>query len=356
MTALAARLAARIREEGPLPYAAFVDAALYDEDGGFYATRGSAGRRGDFLTSVEVGPLFGEVLARALDDWWRALGRPDRFRVVEAGAGRGTLARAVRSARPECAAALEYVLVERSARLRADHPDDEPFRSAESMPSDRAVGVVLANELLDNLAFDLIERRDGRWYEVRVGVSADGTFGEVLVPDERGDLRWRDALGDVPDGARLPVQHQAVAWLRDALASLEAGRVVVIDYADTAANLVARPWAEWLRTYQEHERGGPPLDDPGSKDITCEVVVDALAAVQPPTRHWSQAEFLRAHGIDDLVAEGRRIWAERAHIGDLVALRARSRVREAEALVDPAGLGAFHVLEWEVPPLPDTTD
>ena len=60
----------------------------------------------------------------------------------------------------------------------------------------------------------------------------------------------------------------------------------------------------------------------------------------------SQADFLRAHGLDDLVAEGRRVWAERAHLGDLEALQARSRVSEAEALTDPTGLGAFRVLEW----------
>jgi len=28
-------------------------------------------------------------------------------------------------------------------------------------------------------------------------------------------------------------------------------------------------------------------------------------------------------------------------------LRGRSRVREAEALLDPAGFGGFFVLEWE---------
>ena len=28
-------------------------------------------------------------------------------------------------------------------------------------------------------------------------------------------------------------------------------------------------------------------------------------------------------------------------------MRARSRVTEAEALLDPAGLGAFRVLEWD---------
>ena len=58
-------------------------------------------------------------------------------------------------------------------------------------------------------------------------------------------------------------------------------------------------------------------------------------------------EFLRAHGIDELVEEGRAAWQANAAVGDLAALKARSRIREAEALLDPAGLGAFTVLEWE---------
>src|SRR3954470_24557624 len=120
-TPVAARLVERIARHGPLPYEAFVDAALYDPDGGFYASGGAAGRRGDFLTSPEVGPLFGAVVARALDEWWTGAGCPDPYVVVEAGAGSGTLARAVLAAAPGCAVALRYVLVERSASLRARH-------------------------------------------------------------------------------------------------------------------------------------------------------------------------------------------------------------------------------------------
>src|SRR3954469_19122834 len=122
-TPVAARLVERIARHGPLPYEAFVDAALYDPDGGFYASGGAAGRRGDFLTAPEVGPLFGAVLARALDAWWRDLGRPDPYVVVDAGAGPGTLARSVLAAGPACAPALRYVLVERSAAQRARHAD-----------------------------------------------------------------------------------------------------------------------------------------------------------------------------------------------------------------------------------------
>ena len=76
-------------------------------------------READFITSPEVGALFGGVLARALDSWWEDLGRPDPYVVVEAGAGRGALARDVLAARPACAPTLRYVLVERSEHQRA---------------------------------------------------------------------------------------------------------------------------------------------------------------------------------------------------------------------------------------------
>ena len=60
----------------------------------------------------------------------------------------------------------------------------------------------------------------------------------------------------------------------------------------------------------------------------------------------NQATFLGQYGIDHLVEEGRQVWKEQAGLGDLEALRARSRVVEAEALLDIDGLGGFTVLEW----------
>ena len=308
-----------------------MEQALYHPERGFYATGGAAGRRADFLTSPEVGPLFGTVMARALDTWWEELGRPDPFTVVEAGAGPGTLARAVRAAAPACGEAMRYVLVERSAAQREQQPEDLERR--ERLPDESVVGVVLANELLDNLPTRLLERTEEGWAEV-------GTDGVTPV-----DV---DGFLGVPVGARVPLQEQAAAWLREALGLLERGRVVVIDYASTTAAMAHRPLDEWLRTYRRHERGGDPFDDLGSQDITVEVAVDQLAEVRPPDLDRSQAAFLAAHGLDELVEEGRRIWQERAHLGDLEAVRARSRITEAEALVDPDGLGAFRVLEWVV--------
>jgi SAM-dependent MidA family methyltransferase len=316
------------------------------------------------------------VVARALDTWWAELGSPDPFVVVEAGAGRGTLARAVLDAAPACAPALRYVLVERSEALREEQaallplepphwalgpvaaaaddeddvaplPDSGPIvTSLAELPAPRVTGVVLANELLDNLPPLLLERSGARWSEVRVG-EEDGRFTEVLVSAAAELAEEADRLiPDPPDGARIPLQHAACRWLRTALSLPERGRVVVIDYADATPSLARRPWTEWLRTYRAHARGGLPLEDPGSQDVTCEVAVDQLARVRPPDLDRSQAEFLRAHGIDALADEARGRWQERAHIGDLEAVRWRSRASEADALADPAGLGAFRVLEW----------
>lgn len=347
MNELAARIAARIRREGSLPFSTFMDLALYDETHGFYATGGEPGRRGDFLTSPETGPLFGAVLARAIDAWWIELGRPDPYTVVECGAGPGTLARAILAASPVCGHALRLVLVERSGALRAKHPVEARVESRATMPEGPIVGVILANELLDNLAFELLLRSANRWVEARVGLKPDGRLhfaGDVPLPDAPTTMS-----PDAANGAVAPFQWQAAHWLETALARVARGRVVVIDYMDTTESMSLRPHEEWLRTYRRHERGGHPLDDPGTQDITCEVAKDQLAGVREPDLDRSQAEFLRAHGIDELVAEGRRIWAERGHVGDLAALRGRSRIREAEALCDAEGLGAFRVLEWLTP-------
>lgn len=370
---LADRLAARIATEGSIGFDEFVGAALYDAEGGFYASgSGAAGRRdGDFLTSPEVGPLFGAVVARALGEWWEVLGRPRPFAVIEAAAGRGALAAAVAAADPPWFEDLEWVLVERSPRLRVAQAElldlgrpASPFRQAAGLAGVGAalgretplVGVVLANELLDNLPVRLARRLGDRWIELRVGLGGDAAFRfeRARAPLEPEASARLDALApDVPDGAIVPLADAARRWVRSAHTLLDRGRMAVVDYGASTASLAARPSGEWLRTYRSHDRAGDPLADPGSKDITCEVPVDQLDDPRPLTDD-AQAEWLRRHGIEALVDEGRRVWSERAHIGDLAALRARSRVREADALLDPGGLGGFRVLTWSVGERPGT--
>jgi SAM-dependent MidA family methyltransferase len=144
----------------------------------------------------------------------------------------------------------------------------------------------------------------------------------------------------------VPVQSAAGAWVSSVQASMAAGALLVIDYAVARTELLAaRPWRDWLRTYRGHERGGHYLRDCGHQDITTEVCLDQLPE---PTAVRSQAQFLARWGIEDLVEEGRLAWKAAAAAPDLTALRMRSRVREAESLLDPQGLGGFVVAEWRI--------
>jgi SAM-dependent MidA family methyltransferase len=280
-----------------------MEEALYGPDGFYEREGGGAGRRGDFLTAPEVGPLFGAVVARALDEWCQ-----EGDTVYDVGAGAGTLGRALAAAGSE----RPYVAVDRSASQRARH---EGLTSMPDLPGGELRGVVIANELLDNLPFDLT------------------LDGQPFDPEQE----W-------PESGLAPAQHQARDWVEQVLARLH-GRLVVLDYCSTTAEMAARPWAEWLRTYRAHGRGGHPMEAFGEQDITAEVAVDQLPS---PDDDTSQADWLQRWGLAELVEEGRRIWHERARLGDLEAIRARSRITEAEALSDPAGMGAFRVLEWAV--------
>lgn len=321
-----------------VPFSEFMADALYGRDG-FYTSGGRAGRRGDFITSPEVGPLFGSVVARFLDAEWRRLGTPDPFTVVEVGAGPGTLARAVLAAEPECAPALQYTTVEVAGHQREQHPAG--VTSTDRMPAEPFDGVIIANELLDNLPFRLAVH-DGVWREAYVVALPDGRLVEQLSAPF--DPLPQVLPASAPLGARAPLQSVAAAWVHDARALLRRGTLVVVDYcAATTAELVGRPWRDWLRTYRGHERGGHYLAAPGTQDITSDVAIDQLP--EPDTVR-SQAQWLQLHGIDELVAEGRTYWEQHAARPDLTAMKMRSRVSEAEALLDPDGLGAFTVLEW----------
>ena len=317
-----------------------MELALYG-DGGFYSGSGRAGRRGDFITSPEVGPLFGTVLSRALDDVWQRCGEPDDFVVVEVGAGPGTLARSVVAASPACLKHGRYVAVEVSDSQRELHPDS--VLSVPQLPGRIEHGVIVANELVDNLPFDVWVFDNG-WRMSHVVSTATG-FAEVLESAEVPACLPARA----PHGSRAPVHSAATQWLATALATVGRGGMLLFDYcSSTTAEVASMPWREWLRTYAQQQRGSHYLKNAGEQDITTQVCIDQLAAVREPDAVRTQSQFLQLWGITDLVEEGRVKWAESAAAPTLEAIKMRSRVTESEALLDPAGLGNFMVLEWRI--------
>jgi SAM-dependent MidA family methyltransferase len=290
-----------IRERGPMTVAAFMNHALYDSEFGYYARAPQrSGRAGDFFTSVDVGPLFGELLEVQLSEMADILrstglphtphsqsskmgdssnvdGRSTTFDFVEAGAGNGRLSadvlRAARRRDPDFFERIRLHLVEASLSARQTHQQvlgDVVNRLATSSAvlPDSFEGVLVANELLDALPTHQVVMRDDGLREIYVDVAPCVSVGaggrqsksdlcETGTPSasantpEAQTLLIREGAPSTPaladylvrlgitlePGWRAEINLQAVDWVRQAARRLRRGFMILIDYGHEAREL-----------------------------------------------------------------------------------------------------------------------
>ena len=334
-------------------FADFMAAALYDPAHGYYAHGdGRVGRGGDFFTSVSVGPVFGQLLARRFLRDWRESGRPARWRIIEVGANDGRLAADVLAALAtldeQAFRALEYAICEPLPALQvAQRATLQTFAGrvritpgASELAAEPLPGVAFGNEVLDALPCQLVEWRNGSWLERRVGLAADGAFvwqtTEIDDPDLLATLA--PLGGNFPDGYRSEVRCNFRDFLAPLAAAISRGSMLWIDYGYARADYYHPGRAEGtLRTYAGHRAGDDPLACPGTCDISAHV--DFTAVAEAAAELGWQAVAFRNQGA--WLTEIARDW--------LLAMDGcpqAAALRQFQTLTHPAHLGArFHILE-----------
>lgn len=322
---LEAEICERIRRQGPMTFAAFMDLALYHPEHGYYSAIGEKiGPRGDFCTSPETHPVFGALIARQLEQMWSVLGAPDEFRVVEVGAGNGSLcAQIVRFApHSEFHRRMRYEIVEKSAELvkrqRQTLSHIAPdllgkvswFVPTESAPLPRIEnGCFLANELLDAFPVHRVAMREGRLKEIYVG-QEDGRLVDVVGELSTPDLaRYFALLGiDLAEGIVAEVNLVAVKWIREVANALGAGFAITIDYGFPAEELfTSRRRQGTLMCYYRHTYSADPYARVGQQDMTTHVDFTSLIRAGREVGlgfvgFTTQADFLGNLGLDGFIA------------------------------------------------------
>lgn len=272
-------IAAEIAATGPLPFARFMELALYHPEQGYYASqRSKIGRGGDFYTSVSVGPVFGRVLADQFAEMWRHLGQPPAFSLVEQGANDGTLAADILDHLPSEIAAT-YTLVEPLPAMRerqkttlARHLDKVRWHETlEALPLFE--GVHFSNELVDALPFHIVRSTGEDWQELHVGLENDAFVFQPLPPTI--DI---SQLPDRDPGYTTELRPAAESWLRSVASKIRTGYILLADYGYSRAQLQAPHRKDGTYScYHAHRRDADPLANPGEKDITAHVDFTALA-------------------------------------------------------------------------------
>lgn len=345
----------RIEAEGAVTFHDFMETALYHPHHGYYATRQPMGREGDYLTSPEVNPIFGALVAKQIGQFWELMGRPEHLDVVEQGGGTGLLARDVlrwaSNRAPDLLEAVRYRLVEISPVLQRRQ---EETLAGLTLPPGRVEwlrdlpqeieGCLLSNELIDSFPVHRVVNQDGQLLEVYVSYR-DGRFEELagVASTDRLPEYFAD-LGFWPgDGCVAEVNLHAVEWMAEAARALRRGFVLTFDYGYPAEELYA-PWRRdgTLLCFYRHNASQDPYARVGKQDITAHVDFTTLMRTGESNGlevagFSTQARFLANLGIGagvDAVAKDSP--------GALEEYYARRRA--VQDLIDPAGLGRIRVL------------
>ena len=368
MNALREKIEHEIRGRGPIPFSRYMELCLYDPEFGYYARNAAQfGKAGDFYTSSDVHAVFGRLLARQFDEMWRALGSPSLIEIVELGPGRGLFAQDVldwsEKKFPDFFRALRYVLIETSPALRR-RIEETLSRHIESgkaeltssafpkaieegaigeagrrrkMSPDRPT-ILFANEFFDALPVEILSRQGS----LRIDAH-NNNFIETWAAPSAEDLEFLDRYSVHPENdERVEVPLAAQHYADRALATINRGFFLAIDYGYTREEQLAGRHRGTLKAIRRHSMSANPYEAPGEQAITADVNFTALAAIaekqgMQAQRVITQSQFLMGIGEANQFGdafEDCRLPQERAK----VALQLKH-------LVTSAGMGeSFHVL------------
>jgi len=347
--------------EQRISFAEYMDLALYHPEYGYYSQKAvNIGKEGDFFTSVHLGAEFGEMLAIQFVQMWERLGKPVAFSLIEMGAGQGHLASDIisyiKQQYPDFFQALKYIIVEKSPGLKQLQEQRlEKFEinwcSLEEIPNNSVIGCFFSNELVDAFPVHQFILENGELREIYVTVTTEFETGKLFTeiadkpstPELINYLKLLEIdISKYPSGYRSEINLAALEWLGVIANRLQRGYVLTIDYGYTQ-NRYYNPRRDkgTLQCYTRHHRHNDPYINIGQQDITAHV--DFTALEKNGDRHslhkiglTQQGLFLMALGLGERVAT---LSQSKQPLSSL--LQRRDSLHQ---LLDPLGLGGFHVL------------
>jgi SAM-dependent MidA family methyltransferase len=314
----------RISKEGPISFHDFMEMALYYPELGYYmAPKDKIGKNGDFYTSSNLGPVFGAMIGRQLEEMW-CLTDENEFTVVEYGAGTGVLCHDILDYLKDNSSLydrLQYAIIEKSPAMREKektHLQEKVswYNTIKDLPE--ITGCILSNELVDNFPVHQVIMKDEL---MEVFVDYRDGFIELLRPASQA---IKDYLADLnimlPQGFRTEINLETAQWIAAIAASLKKGFVMTIDYGYSSEGLY-KPCRSrgTLLCYHRHQINDKPYQHVGEQDITAHVNFSALC-------HFgyqnglaccgltSQAQFLLALGFKEYL---RKTAAQTGNIAQL---------------------------------------
>jgi len=335
-----------IENSGRIPFSRFMEISLYGQNG--YYSSGKveiANEGGDFTTTPERSDIFGAGLAKELQKVWAALGKPEKFDLVEMGAGTGAMAKQIldwsKIYYPDFYESINYCILEygtglipRQQSSLTNHQVNWVNGNAYQIPFSRVRGAFISNELPDAFPVECIGRINGKLKQRYVTVK-NGQWVEQWDDVQEDILNYIKELDiQIDELCEVAINHHAAELQSQLDNALEEGVIITFDYGNmgtdhsphisatrqggkgyaiqkstisTLAALEDPNLADKLKDMSSQEHHTLVIyQNPGNFDITSDVDFSALEQVAADdgldtSFLGKQGDFFREVGIGEIV-------------------------------------------------------
>ena len=183
----------KINKNTNLPLDKFIEFALYDKDMGYYMKKNPFGKEGDFITAPNITRLFSEIVAIWVITFWKSIGSPKKFNLIELGAGSGEMMKVITETLknfPECFNACKFIIHEKSNFLKNEQKKNlylekiswiQNIKKINSYPT-----IFLANEFFDAIPIKQFFKKKDGWVERFVDIKS---LKEVKFIDQKMNIK-----------------------------------------------------------------------------------------------------------------------------------------------------------------------
>jgi SAM-dependent MidA family methyltransferase len=305
---------------GAIPFATFMQLALYAPNLGYYNTgKRLFGRGGDFVTASEISPLFAACIAKQCQQILTALGTGD---MLEIGAGSGQFAKNVLLELQQLnCLPRHYFIYEISPALRAQQlqlfEEECPallnrVHWLDELPSSGINGIIFANEVLDALPVTCFQVTEEGVQERCVTWENDHFAWKNNAPtasDFAAQIKTLAETVELAVGYTSEIHLEIPKWLRQIAPVLTQGVILLIDYGYGRREYYHPDRTQGtLMCFHQHRSHSDPFAMVGLQDITAHVDFTTVAeqAVDlglTVAGYTTQAAFLLASGLLALAEE-----------------------------------------------------
>ncbi|MDC0454745.1 SAM-dependent methyltransferase [Candidatus Pelagibacter sp.] len=254
-----------------LPLDQFIEFALYDKDKGYYMKKNPFGKEGDFITAPNITRLFSEIIAIWIVTFWKSIGSPKKFNLVELGAGNGEMMKVIAETLknfPECFLNCNFQIHERSEFLKKKQQinlEYEKITWIENIEIDNSFPTIfLANEFFDALPIKQFFRKKEGWVERFVSLKEEekAEFKEQSTDIKIIEQKLNFEISKNQNIIEYsPMTFKYLKIIYDIIQKNDGG-ILIIDYGYLDSKM-----HETLQAVNNHKYSGV-LENTGDSDIT----------------------------------------------------------------------------------------